>query len=383
MGGLRIAAAALFLACAGARAETSAGTADSSNGWGYGYADLLGDLENWRKDGNVRVDSVGASVQGRALWMVSITSPGDSVGRGGDLPERKRRIFVHARTHPAEVQALYVAREMIRYLLSDRPGAAEVRRDFIFNIIPMYNPDGVELGKARQNARDVDLESNWNKNPMEPEPIALKRVFMDYMSGPIPIEVALNLHSDQTFCSRFFVYHQPAGTSAAYSELEKTFIAGVQAHFPDSIENWNFYPTWGGGTGVQYPEGFWWTNHAERVMALTYEDTNCPNASGYDSTGTALAMGSVDYVRARLVAPVLARRASVTRMLLSAEGLRFPAGGPARWEILDPRGRRLAAGAMGSGGGLLAWGDLPAAPVRILSVRPASGPPDRLILPSR
>lgn len=374
-----------------ARVAADSGKADSSNGWGYGYDSLLRDLEVWRKDTNVRVDSIGASVQNRALWMVSVTAPGDSVGRGDGLSPRKRRVFIHARTHPAEVQAFWVIREAMRFLLSSDTAAARLRRDFIFNLVPMYNPDGVELGKARWNAHDVDLESNWDENPMEPEPTALKRAFMGFMWGSIPIEVALNLHSDQYNCSRFFFFHYAEGTSAKYAELEKAFIGGVRAYYPGGIKDWGFVKSWASGTVTHYPEGFWWVNHGDKVMALTYEDNNsittagaqCPPASGFDSTGRALAMGSADYVESSPAAPILARRAPVTRMLLTAEGLRFPPGRASRWEILDPRGRRLASGAIGAEGGLVAWREVPQAPLRILSVRPGSGPAERSILPFR
>jgi hypothetical protein len=379
------------MAAGAARPDADSVKADSSNGWGYGYDSLLRDLEVWRQDTNVRVDSIGASAQGRALWMVSITAPGDSVGRGGEGPARKRRVFVHARTHPSEVQAFWVVREAMRFLLSGDSAAIRLRGDFIFNFIPMYNPDGVELGKARLNAHNVDLESNWDENPMEPEPTALKRTFMRFMSGPIPIEVALNLHSDQYNCSRFFFFHYAEGTSAKYAELEKAYIGGVQARFPGGIKDWGFVKSWANGTVTHYPEGFWWVNHGDKVMALTYEDNNsittagasCPPASGFDSTGRALVLGSADYIESRPASPILARRDPVTRTLLDAGGLRFPPGGAADWEVLDPRGRRLASGSIGREGGLLAWRDIPEGPVRILSVRRGSAPAERLILPFR
>ncbi len=366
-----------------AAAPARAADPDSTNGWNYGYDSLLRDLGEWRKSPHVRIDSVGATVKGRALWMVSITAVGDSVGRSGDLTPRKHRVFMHARTHPAEVQAQRVANEAIRFLLADNPQAEALRRDFIFNIIPMYNPDGVELGKPRQNAHDSDLERNWNYATMEPEPIALKKTFQSFMAGPIPIEVALNLHSDQFNCTRFFVFHFPAGTSQAYSDLEKSFIAGVQARFPGGIKDYTFNQTWPVQPGLQYPEGFWWSNYHENVMALTYEDTNCPNAGRFDSTATALVLGSVDYIKARMTAPVLARAKTETRVLLVPEGVRIAAGPEGgRWELVDSRGRRMAEGATGAQGALLAWNGLPNAPMRILSVAWPGGVRSRVVLPA-
>src|SRR5690606_16394947 len=118
---------------------------DSSDGWGYGYDSLLNDLERWRESPYATVDSIGASVQDRAIWMVTIT---DGESESG-TPAPKRRVFMHARTHPAEVQANHIANETIRFLLDSGSASRELRRDFIFNIVPMYNPDGVELGRPR------------------------------------------------------------------------------------------------------------------------------------------------------------------------------------------------------------------------------------------
>ncbi len=39
-------------------------------GWGYNYDSLLVDLKTWRQSPYVVIDSVGASVQNRALWRL-------------------------------------------------------------------------------------------------------------------------------------------------------------------------------------------------------------------------------------------------------------------------------------------------------------------------
>ena len=66
--------------------------------WGYGYADLLADLEVWDESPYLSIDSLGASVQNRALWQLTITADEMAI-------EPKKVIFIHARTHPNEVQA--------------------------------------------------------------------------------------------------------------------------------------------------------------------------------------------------------------------------------------------------------------------------------------
>lgn len=357
--------------------------ADSSNGWGYGYDSLGRDLAKWRQNPSVRIDSIGSSVQGRGLWMVTVTDSTDSLRptEGRDGP--KRRIFFHARTHPAEVQAQRVANEAIGFLTDDTPEARELRRDFLFHIVPQYNPDGVELGKPRQNANGVDLESNWDKSVLEPEVRSLKTLFEGMTTGAIPPGVALNLHSDQYNCTRFFVFHQAGGTSDRYVELQKIFIQGVQARFPGGIENWNFVQSWANATGYRYPEGHWWTRRGEGTMALTYEDTNCPNASGYDSTARALVRGSADYLRNASVSIRASDRAARS-LVLESGGVRFTqvvAG--TSWEVRDPSGRLLAGRMLEPGETLVPWGLFPQAPVRILVVLRRGHALQRMILPLR
>ena len=262
------------------------------DGWGYGYDSLLVDLVRWEQSPYVTIDSIGASVQNRALWQLTITS---------DLPttsNTKKTIFVHARTHPGEVQAFWVTNELINLLISEDPFSQFVRENCTFYIIPMYNPDGVELGYPRENANGVDLESNWNTFPSEPEVQTLRNRFSELMSSPAPIETALNMHS-AIACTRYFVYHDAVGTSYQYTILEKDFINGVRFYFPNGphgIEPWNYFVSWTSGTPLYYPESWFWLNFAESVMALTYEDMNCPEAGAYDTTAFALLHGVTDYL---------------------------------------------------------------------------------------
>ena len=258
-----------------------------SHNWGYGYDSLLVDLERWGESPYVTIDSIGASVQNRALWELTIS----------ENPElsSNHRVYIHARTHPGEEESFGVTNEIINLLLSDSPFAEFVRANCVFHIIPMYNPDGVELGFARENANGVDIESGWDDEPLEPEVAVLKNRFIELMTTDNPVEVALNMHSAY-LCTRYFVYHDAAGTSENYAVLEQQFISGIQSYFPGGFENWDYFVSWASGTPDQYPESWWWMTHGESVMALTYEDMNCEEAGLYDSTAYAMVRGVCDYI---------------------------------------------------------------------------------------
>ena len=258
---------------------------------GYSYDSLLIDLELWRMSEYVKIDSIGLIVQGRPLWQLTISSDPNNVAG-------KRTVHIHARTHPQETEGFYVTDEMIKILLSESEFAQTARANCVFYIIPMYNPDGVELGLPRRNANNIDLEANWSTFPHQPEVAALKARFTQLMASPNPIEVMLNMHSS-SLCARYFVYHHENGTSPNYAVLQQSFINGVRSFYPNAIEPYNYFVSWTSGTALQYPESWCWLNHGENIMAITYEDKyrpSCSTSGNYDSTANAILRGVLDYM---------------------------------------------------------------------------------------
>ena len=261
----------------------------SIENWGYSYDSLLIDLNSWGQSPYVKIDSIGLSVQGRPLWQITISAnPNQISGR--------RTVFIHARTHPQETEGFWVTEQIINILLSETDLAQSIREHCVFYIVPMYNPDGVELGYPRRNANNVDLESNWFTFPNEPEVAALKARFTSLMSSPNPIEVELNMHSS-SLCKRYFVYHDSAGTSAQFALKQQNFIEGIRAYYPNGIEPWNYYISWTGGNPMKYPESWFWYYHGENVMALTYEDMyQCSGTGNFDITANAILRGVMGYM---------------------------------------------------------------------------------------
>ena len=256
--------------------------------WGYSYDSLLVDLAYWSGNPYIIIDSLGASVQNRAIWQLTITSNDTAF-------INKHTVFIHARTHPGEVQSWWVTEQIINQLTSQTVFAQILRENCTFHIIPMYNPDGVELEFPRQNANGVDIESNWDENPVEPEVAVLRARFFELMTSHSPIKVAMNMHSAYG-TSRFFVYHDSVGTSPLFSYMEQDYIEGVRYYYLSGIEPWYFRITWTTGTPPYYPESWFWLNYQESVMALTYEDWNHTQAFNFDVTANAILHGIADYL---------------------------------------------------------------------------------------
>jgi len=258
--------------------------------FGYSYDSLLNQLNKWCLSPYIVIDSIGASVLGRAIWMLTIKGSQNHF-------EDVYRVAIHARTHPGEVQSEWLTHRIVEYLIEDSPFAELLRDRFVFNIVPMYNPDGVELGYGRENANHVDLERNWFTYPHEPEVEALKNKYFEFMNSSHPIRIALNMHGAGA-SKDFFVFHHENGTSLQFVEDQKNFIAAVRNHYITGIHDWNYQVTWTTGNPLVYPESWFWLHYQEAVMALTHEKipTQSSNNVQYDSAAYALLHGIIDYL---------------------------------------------------------------------------------------
>jgi hypothetical protein len=268
--------------------STLAYTIAASGQWGYGYDSLRADLVRWSKSPFVHVDSVGASVQNRTLYVLTIEDTASP-------PLPRRRVWIHARTHPNEVQGTWVTNQIIKFLISDAGLARGLRDSCVFNIMPMYNPDGVELGNPRENAHGIDIESNWAEVPGEQEVQVLRAEFVRLMATPNPIRIALNMHSAYD-CTRYFVYHAVTGTSSVYAEQEQRFIAYVSNNFTGGFQPWDYFVSWTTGAPTYYPESWFWYNCHDSVLALTYEDMNCAAAGQFETTAEAILAGVWEFL---------------------------------------------------------------------------------------
>jgi len=141
--------------------------------------------------------SLGHSVRGRDLWMVTLQGhpavqdiPPAPLAAGADgvlaIPAPPKRVFYLCRQHGHEPASTEAALQFITQLVRAAPGsplASELDRVTV-SIVPMANPDGAEAF-LRHNAHDKDLNRDWLRRT-QPETralyLAIQRVHPDLMT---------------------------------------------------------------------------------------------------------------------------------------------------------------------------------------------------------
>nr|CAB3220654.1 cytosolic carboxypeptidase 1-like [Phallusia mammillata] len=165
----------------------------------YTYTSLQMDLRNLlqRVDEStmfVRRQNFCHTLSGNPLPLLTITSQprsGEFTTHRQAVEELRSRpyIFLTARVHPGESNASWTMRGTLKLLLTPPPGedagldegtgstlaavADELRRSYIFKIVPMLNPDGVINGHHRCSLSGDDLNRTWN----DPHPQLFPTIF--------------------------------------------------------------------------------------------------------------------------------------------------------------------------------------------------------------
>ena len=133
--------------------------------------------------------TIGKTVGGGDLLLWTITQ-GDS--------KSKKTIWLMFRQHSWESGSSWVGEGAIRTLLSDK--SRKLRKEVIWKIIPMCDPDGVRRGGVRFNANGFDLNRNWDLVDAikMPEITAQRNAVKQWLEGGNHIDLLLSLHNTET-----------------------------------------------------------------------------------------------------------------------------------------------------------------------------------------
>jgi len=104
----------------------------------------------------IRCDTLCRSLAGNAVPLITVTGSIDQLSQ-------RDTVVLMARVHPGETNASWIMHGIIQFLTSARREAQELRRRFVFKLIPMMNPDGVINGCNRFSLAGVDLNRVWDR----------------------------------------------------------------------------------------------------------------------------------------------------------------------------------------------------------------------------
>jgi len=103
----------------------------------------------------VTVETIGKTREGRNIDLIIIT---DKDVRNKD----KKGIWLVAKEHAIEQDGAWVTEGIIKFLLSDDPKAAALRKKTIFAIIPLVAPDATYHGRTVNPATGYDISHRYD-----------------------------------------------------------------------------------------------------------------------------------------------------------------------------------------------------------------------------
>ncbi|WP_300673641.1 M14-type cytosolic carboxypeptidase [Desulfoluna sp.] len=279
----------------------------------YTYSDLTAYIGKIKNNPHVDIETPATTQNKKPIYLLTLSD--FDVDDSG-----KKRVWMHARTHPAETGPSFVLEGLIDFLLSGTREADAVLSQFIFHIVPMQNIDGVMAGNYRTTPLNENLEVMWYSDPGNPLPLtsdapvevtALHHIVEAFMSQEPAISIALNLHasnSDPDVRPFFFPHF---GTVADGYTVSEASLWKKQIRFINSmggqygVNMLEPVPAEGGRSFAtkMYPESWWWKNFKDSVMAITMETTYGRAGYGPDwitpddlrCLGESLALGLRDY----------------------------------------------------------------------------------------
>jgi hypothetical protein len=143
----------------------------------------------------------------------------------------KRVFVVSARVHPSEAAGSYVLEGLIDRLKTQDDATRTFFRNSVLYVIPMLNPDGVELGFTRCDANGFNLNARYNDADIHTPSIYALKKFIRYQNSRARVRMFLDLHAHFTRRG-FFTFGNPLRPKNYRSVLEFPFIIrGQTPHF--------------------------------------------------------------------------------------------------------------------------------------------------------
>ena len=229
----------------------------------YTITRLYDKIQEWDANDFVSLSEIGQSGEDRHLYMLTITDK--SIDN-----DKKKSVWIHGRAHPSESPCSYHLESLIDLITSESELAKELRKQVVFYIVPIINPDGVFGGYSRSASNGVNIEINWHRpdSLTNPEIRVLKSTIKE-LSSAKPFTLMLNMHSQRDDRVSYYIH---TSKSTSKKSLKKKMLLSSLTMGDDRLlyrpEDQKKYFV---DLQPRYVEGQTWEKYQDTTLAVTFE----------------------------------------------------------------------------------------------------------------
>ncbi len=160
----------------------------------YNYLDSLS------KIAGAQTKDIGYSTLGKPIRLLSAGNPAS-----------ENVVVIIGRQHPPEATGFLALQAFVNDLMKNDSLAVSFRDEFQLIMVPMVNPDGVDMGHWRHNAGGIDLNRDWYSFN-QPETSAIRDYLVSWVQeNNKQILFAIDFHSTQE--DLFYVFEEDRETN--------------------------------------------------------------------------------------------------------------------------------------------------------------------------
>jgi predicted deacylase len=200
----------------------------------------------------------------------------------GDL-DASRHVLIIGRQHPPEATGTMGLLAFVEELVGETDLAVEFREYFRVHVIPLVNPDGVDLGHWRHNTGGVDLNRDWEAFN-QPETRVVRETFSEILEQQgHEVWFAVDFHSTQN--DVFYTLDRELETTPP--GITDRWLSHIAAILPD-------YEVNDSPSGVDGPVSKNWFYRTFNAPALIYEVGDQTDRALIREVATTAAQGTME-----------------------------------------------------------------------------------------
>ena len=137
---------------------------------------------------NVELSVIGKSKLGRDILCLDICKG----------PKKKKpTIIIFSRLHPPEISGYVAMMSFVEELLKDKPLSDSFLEKHRVLVYPLINPDGVDMGHWRHNARGIDINRDWSHYRQEEVKVVATHAINTVNKNKNKVLAGFDFHSTQ------------------------------------------------------------------------------------------------------------------------------------------------------------------------------------------